>query len=216
MVERTPEISSIRNPSSLATLNDKEFMIYADGHLRSGFDDAVSLAADQYRTLMWYYAGAGLMASPSRFQGRFGAPQLTAVTGSSTGQVSYGSSHLSQAAIAYRRANGISGGRNVAVFEYLDSTGSVKTIGKASEMRVGHAERLIAKELESMGVRPTQVTRIYSELAPCNLPGGYCDKFIRETYPQAQVSWSFEYGATQESRKAAMQALKKAVEALIP
>ncbi len=59
-----------------------------------------------------------------------------------------------------------------------------------------------------------QVTRTYSELQPRNVPGGYCDPFISRTFPQAEVTWSFEYGATVESRAAGVEALRRAGENL--
>jgi hypothetical protein len=132
------------------------------------------------------------------------------------GQIGYGSSDLSHVAQAYRQAAGVTGGRNVAVFEYRAADGSLQTIARASERGVGHAERIIGRELESMGVQPSQVTRIYSELQPCNVPGGYCDPFISRTFPEAEVTWSFQYGATVESRAAGVEALRSAVENLGP
>jgi hypothetical protein len=126
------------------------------------------------------------------------------------GQIPYGSSDLSQKAITYRQAEGVTGGRNVAVFEYKASDGSLQTVAAASERGVGHAERIAADQLSDMGVQPSQVTRIYSELQPCNVPGGYCAPFIARTFPQAEVTWSFEYGATPESRAAGVAALKAA------
>ena len=75
----------------------------------------------------------------------------------------------------------------------------------------GHAERLIALELESMGVAPSQVSRIYSELQPCSVPGGYCGNFIAQKFPQATVTYSFPYGETKASRAEGIGALKAAV-----
>jgi hypothetical protein len=46
------------------------------------------------------------------------------------------------------------------------------------------------------------------------LPGATCSKYITKTFPQAQVTWSFEYGATAESRKAGMSDLKRATQNL--
>ena len=82
---------------------------------------------------------------------------------------------------------------------------------RASERGVGHAERIIARELEAAGVDPSQVRRIYSELEPCSVPGGYCAAFIDRTYPNAVVTHSFEYGATKASRSAGVDALRNAV-----
>jgi cytidine deaminase len=76
---------------------------------------------------------------------------------------------------------------------------------------VGHAERIIAKELESTGIEPAQVSRIYSELEPCVAPGGYCKPFLSERFPNASISYSFEYGDTQASRAAGVDALRRSL-----
>jgi hypothetical protein len=130
-----------------------------------------------------------------------------------TGQVAYGSTDLAQKAIAFRIAKQITTARNIAVFEYVEG-GVVKTVEMASERGVGHSERLIAKQLERKAVDPKTVTRIYSELEPCVSYGGYCKTFIGKTFPNALVSHSFEYGATEESRRAGVEALRNAVAAL--
>lgn len=127
------------------------------------------------------------------------------------GRVGYGMTDLSRAAIDFRKLEAITGPRNVAVFEYVQN-GVKRTMAMASERGVGHAERLLAKELESRGVDPKNVTRIYSELEPCMVPGGYCKSFLAKTFPQAAVTWSFEYGASQASRSAGVEALKSAVQ----
>ena len=74
--------------------------------------------------------------------------------------VEYGGSDLSQAAIAYRQAQGITSGRNVAVFEYRAGDGSLQHISAASQRGVGHAERILGRQLEDMGISASQVTRI--------------------------------------------------------
>lgn len=130
------------------------------------------------------------------------------------GKVAYGATDLSKVAQAYRVANNIKSARNIAVFEYIDKAGDVKTITMASVRNVGHSERLIAKELKRLGIDPKNVTRIYSELAPCALPGAYCHNLISKTFSQAAVTFSFEYGATKTSRMAGVAALKQAVKQL--
>lgn len=132
-----------------------------------------------------------------------------------TGQIEYGNSDLSKAAKAYRDKEAIDDERNVAVFEYRADDGSLKTITSASVRGSGggHAERIIGRELSDKGINPSQVVRIYSELEPCNVPGGYCARFIEREFPQAKVTWSFKYGATPESRAAGMAALKAALKA---
>lgn len=128
-----------------------------------------------------------------------------------TNVVAYGSTDLAKKAIAFRLAKKITSARNVAVFEYVEN-GVSKTFTMASERGVGHSERLIATELvEKQGIDPKNVRRIYSELEPCLAPGGYCKAFIGQNFPNAAVTWSFEYGVTQESRQAGVQALLKAV-----
>ncbi|NJM33968.1 MAG: hypothetical protein HC850_03820 [Rhodomicrobium sp.] len=132
-----------------------------------------------------------------------------------TGQIAYGATDLSQAAIAFRVANDIRTARNVAVFEYVEN-GVTRTLAMASERGVGHAERLIARELERMGVDPASVTRIYSELEPCSvLFGGGCTRFIDDTFRNAAVTYSFEYGATAQSRNLGVEQLRGAVNRIL-
>jgi hypothetical protein len=169
-------------------LNDEQ----AQG-LANGIEIGINVGADMA-------AAGALAAAPARVPG----------------QIGYGSSDLSRAAQAYRQRAGVTAGRNVAVFEYRAADGSLQTIARASEWGVGHAERIIARELEGMGVQPSQVTRIYSELQPCVIPEepAGCARFIRDTFPQAEVTWSFEYGATEASRRAGMAGLRQAAENL--
>ncbi|HSI84278.1 MAG TPA: nucleic acid/nucleotide deaminase domain-containing protein, partial [Candidatus Methylacidiphilales bacterium] len=58
----------------------------------------------------------------------------------------------------------------------------IGTIARHSVRGVGHAKHLIAKELAEMGVSPSAVSRIYSELEPCCTVRGYCKKFIGKTF----------------------------------
>lgn len=132
-----------------------------------------------------------------------------------TGQVAYGSTDLSQAAIAARQEAGMLGARNTAVFEYQGQDG-LQTVTRFSARGVGHAERLAWNDLQGMGVRPSQVTRIYSELEPCSVPGGYCSAWIGRTFPNAQVTWSFEYGTDAASRSSGVAALRDALAGLKP
>jgi RHS repeat-associated protein len=130
-----------------------------------------------------------------------------------TGKVAYGVTDLSKLAQQYRILNKLKSG-NVAVFEYLEG-GVKKTLTMESKQFVGHSERLIAKQLEKMGIDPKNVTRIYSELAPCSYTfGGGCSRFIQETFKNAAVTFSFEYGATKASREAGVTLLKKSIKQL--
>lgn len=128
-------------------------------------------------------------------------------------KIEYGSSDLSKNAIEFRKNNKIFSARNVAVFEYVEG-GNIKTLTMASERGSGHAERLIAKKLDEIGVQPSQVTKIFSELEPCSVPGGYCKRFIKNTFPQAKVTYCFEYGDTASSRAKGVDLLKQSVKTL--
>ena len=133
------------------------------------------------------------------------------------GRVPYGSTNLSRQVKAVRQGNRIFGARNGAVFEYRANDGRLRTIIRFSKSFTpggGHAERIIGRELDMMGVKPSQVTRIYSELEPCgNLPGGFCKRFLQENYPQSPVSWSFEYG-DYESRRRGLEGLQQEISKL--
>ncbi len=140
-----------------------------------------------------------------------------AVSGLADAQlVDYGSTELSQFAQAFRQEQGVFTARNVSVFEYQSEGGVVSRIAGFSQKGLGggHAERLIARELESLGVSPGRVSQIYSEFEPCSIPGGMCKNFIARTFPNAQVSYSFEYGATEASRRAGKKALQMSLKFL--
>lgn len=130
-------------------------------------------------------------------------------------QVDYGSTDMSRFAIEHRRANNIPLGRNVAVFECADENNRFVKLARESGRGQGHAERLIWKELEGRGFTPAQVTRVYSELEPCVTVGGYCKPWLARTFPGAEVSYSFEYGLSEESRATGRGQLREAAEQLL-
>lgn len=135
---------------------------------------------------------------------------LRVSTSTLSGQVPYGSTDLGRLAVYYRKTWGVTGTRNVAVFEYVEANGARTAVAGAS-IQGAHAERVIAGQLQRMGVNPSQVTRIYSELEPCIAPGGYCKMFIQNNFPQATVTYSFEYG-DMASRQRGIQLLQQAVD----
>jgi RHS repeat-associated protein len=118
-------------------------------------------------------------------------------------QVPYGSTDLSKMTQQYRIDNGITGGRNVAVFE-IEVDGKVDYDIAVS--RGKHSERILGERVPEGG----KVTRIYSELEPCTINGGKCKEYIHKNFPDADVSYSFEYGETKASRKKGVSDLKKA------
>jgi SUKH-4 immunity protein/Xanthomonas XOO_2897-like deaminase len=115
---------------------------------------------------------------------------------------------LSRAAIAARQEEGIVSLRNTSVFEYNTDEG-LQTESGFSVRGEGHAEQLVWQQLEAKGVQPSDVTQIYSELQPCSLPGSQCAGWIASTFPQANVTWSFEYGETAASRQVGMSQLAR-------
>jgi len=149
-------------------------------------------------------------------------PSKKPVTPQVPQQVPYGSTDLSKQVINERlklgpktkgppqRINGQSKA-NFAVFEYTEGEGTATKI-KRSKIFEGHSERLIHDELQKLGIKPEQVTRIYTERAPCTTRG--CAALIREYYPHAEVTYSFEFGADAESMKAGNAAHAKAVDGL--
>ena len=104
---------------------------------------------------------------------------------------------------AEKAARGVSAGRNGAVFEFRTAEGGLDHVIAFSERGVGHAERIGARELQARGVSPDAVTRIYSQLEPCAMPGGYCSNFLSKTFPKAEVSWTYPYPANDAAVRAA-------------
>ena len=122
-------------------------------------------------------------------------------------QVEYASTDLSKMAYEYRANNNIGNGRNVAVFEYLDKNG--EWAFEIAHSKGKHSERIIIDSLKNKGIEDWQVNRIYSELEPCTIPGGKCKQYISLHFPDAEVTYSFEYGDTKESRTKGVKELKK-------
>ena len=51
-------------------------------------------------------------------------------------------------------------------------------------------------ELRAMNVPPQQVLELHTELESCELPGAYCARMIRESWPQARITSIASYGPT--------------------
>jgi hypothetical protein len=87
-----------------------------------------------------------------------------------------------------------------AAFEYVAKNGEKKIHTETARPDRVHPERLVWERLESQRVRPSQVTRVYTELEPCFLPGNYCAMWLTR-FTEAEFSYSFDYGETAESRE---------------
>lgn len=79
-------------------------------------------------------------------------------------------------------------GSNVAVFEYIDASGKIAYKEAIATGRAeNHAERLIIRELESMGIPKENVLRIYTELDAC----AKCTDLL-DAFTNAKGFYSFE------------------------
>jgi hypothetical protein len=126
--------------------------------------------------------------------------------------VPYGATDLGLEAIAFRERNNLMrSGRNVAVFEFENAAGQLERIAAASRPGVAHAEEVIRRTLARMNVDPSKVKRIFTEFAPCNLPGRRCASMLERVFTNAEVTHSFEYGATKLARSESKSLLKRAL-----
>jgi len=127
------------------------------------------------------------------------------------GEVGYGATDLGQA-VRNARANlpDPTTLRNGAVFEFEQN--GRRMLSDVGWSRPGwHAERVVWDTLQQRGVRPDQIRRIFSELEPCIIPtpAAGCRSFIARMFPDARVTWAFEYGdaASRARGNAAREAL---------
>ncbi|MFI0450855.1 nucleic acid/nucleotide deaminase domain-containing protein [Actinomadura sp. 6N118] len=95
-----------------------------------------------------------------------------------------------------------------AAFKVEDDRGGSRIETEQAQVGLPHPERVLWSRLSAQGVRPAQVTRIYTELEPCFLPGNYCAMWLTQ-FTNAEFTHSFDYGATAEEREAGMVALMK-------
>ncbi|AVZ70938.1 hypothetical protein SLUN_00305 [Streptomyces lunaelactis] len=94
-----------------------------------------------------------------------------------------------------------------AAFEYVDDTGRKQIVTEATGPGRPHPEELIWQKLSAAGISPHQVKRVYCELAPCLMPGHYCAVWMQRTFPAAEFTHSFDYGASAASREAGLKEL---------
>ncbi|MER7662548.1 SUKH-4 family immunity protein, partial [Streptomyces sp. NPDC096193] len=94
-----------------------------------------------------------------------------------------------------------------AVLRYRAPDGSEAQLIRRSAPGTPHPEWQILHELRAMNVPPQQVLELHTELESCELPGGYCARMIRETWPQARITNIAPYGRDHASRQQGMQQL---------
>ncbi|MFF3325393.1 SUKH-4 family immunity protein [Streptomyces sp. NPDC002889] len=94
-----------------------------------------------------------------------------------------------------------------AVLRYRAPDGSEQQLIRRSAPGTPHPEWQIFHELRGMNVPSDQVLELHTELESCDLPGGYCARMIRETWPQARITNIAPYGKDHASRQGGMQQL---------
>ncbi|MFF8549881.1 SUKH-4 family immunity protein [Streptomyces albidoflavus] len=94
-----------------------------------------------------------------------------------------------------------------AVLRYRAQDGSEQQLIRRSAPGTPHPEWQMLHELRAMGVPPQQVLELHTELESCELPGAYCARMIRETFPQARITSIAPYGRDHASRQEGMRQL---------
>ncbi|MFE3266224.1 SUKH-4 family immunity protein [Streptomyces sp. NPDC059215] len=94
-----------------------------------------------------------------------------------------------------------------AVLRYRAQDGSEQQLIRRSAPGTPHPEWQMLHELRAMNVPPQQVLELHTELESCELPGAYCARMIRETWPQARITSIAPYGTDHASRQQGMHEL---------
>ncbi|OKH97704.1 hypothetical protein A6A06_31485 [Streptomyces sp. CB02923] len=89
----------------------------------------------------------------------------------------------------------------MAVLSYRAPDGSEQKIVRRSAPGTPHPEWQLLHELRGMNIPPQQVLELHTELESCALPGGYCARMVRETWPQVRISHTAAYGTEHASRQ---------------
>ncbi|MGY1454218.1 SUKH-4 family immunity protein [Streptomyces sp. SS8] len=89
----------------------------------------------------------------------------------------------------------------MAVLRYRAPDGSEQQLIRRSAPGTPHPEWQILHELRAMNVPPQQVLELHTELECCDVPGGYCARMVRESWPQVRISHTAPYGRDVASRR---------------
>lgn len=145
-----------------------------------------------------------------------GTPDPITVSRDFVGEVPMEHSDLGRMTIAERIKTNNWSRNNVAVFEYEDAHGQLQHLVKAGLATTRtHSERLALVALKEQGVPFDKVTRIYSELEPCEVDsGGFkgegCKAMLATHTPQAKITYSYAYkGRYTDTRPVREAALEK-------
>ncbi|MBB0232814.1 SUKH-4 family immunity protein, partial [Streptomyces calidiresistens] len=95
----------------------------------------------------------------------------------------------------------------MAVLRYRAPDGSEQRLIRRSAPGMPHPEWQLLHELHALGVPANQAIELHTELQSCELPGGYCARMIRETWPQVRITHTAPYGTDLASRQAGVRHL---------
>lgn len=142
-------------------------------------------------------------------------------------QVGYGETDLSSMAKKYRIENQIYDLRNLVVAEIeIDGVRTLKVFESTKrkvvkpngrvEVKNVHSEMVLLEDKISAEKNgQTYIAhRVYTEREPCSLPGHECKVLLSKDFPDAEVTYSVEYGDTKASRDRGNADLAKELEKL--
>ncbi|MFE0463465.1 SUKH-4 family immunity protein, partial [Kitasatospora sp. NPDC058965] len=92
----------------------------------------------------------------------------------------------------------------LAVLSYRAPDGSEQKVMFRSEPGTPHPEWRILQELRRLNVPAEQVLELHTELESCDLPGGYCHRLIKNSWPNVRVSHTAGYGRDLPARQQGM------------
>ncbi|MFF0388902.1 SUKH-4 family immunity protein [Kitasatospora sp. NPDC004615] len=101
-----------------------------------------------------------------------------------------------------------------AVVNYRAPDGSERSLVMMSELGTPHPEWKALQELRRIGVPADQVLEVHTDLELCDLPGGYCARMVKASWPNARISHTAPYGRDTAARQAGMAVLSEHVEQL--
>jgi hypothetical protein len=102
----------------------------------------------------------------------------------------------------------------VAVVSYRGPDGSEQKLIHRSEPGTPHPEWKALNELRRLNVPPDQVLELHTDLELCDVPGGYCARMVRASWPNVRLSHTAPYGRDHQSRQAGMAVLVDHVDQL--
>ncbi|MFC1427123.1 SUKH-4 family immunity protein, partial [Streptacidiphilus sp. N1-12] len=95
----------------------------------------------------------------------------------------------------------------MAVLRYRGPDGSEQQLIQRSTLGLPHPEWQILQEVRRLNVPPEQVLELHTELESCDLPGGYCQRMVKEAWPNVRVSSIAPYGRDRAARQRGVQHL---------